>query len=244
MEFKPINTFESINTIEIRHKFLHEIEYFKEYFSFNDNKVLEREMYLTSLMNEEIKENLKDESTIRSIYYFDLIKLPSYFYHSSIVSLYSLLEMNLNTICEKVRKDIGLPIGIKDLAGQNIIQKARNYLCKLKLIDFEKIDKEWIALTNYQKLRNLIVHQNSQLLNSNDVSNSDGYSIINHFKDIELDRFTNIFYIKDKEVIVEFLLVIEKFILNILDQLNSKEVRNIEIREMIVYLESNEEFPF
>lgn len=224
--------FESINTEDIRRKFLHEIEYFKEYFSFNNNKILERNNQLNILMNQDIEENLKDEDTIRHIYSFDFIKLPSYFYHSSVVSLYSLLETNLTEISEKIKKDIGLPIGINDLAGQNIIKKARAYMSKLALIDFEKIDKEWILLTNYQKLRNIIVHQNSQLLTENEDRYITNFKNNEHSKYMELDTVTNIFYIKDKQLIENFLSVIEKFILDILNQLAYKKVRNIEVIDL------------
>ena len=220
--------FEKINTDEIRFTLIHEIKYFNEYFSFNENMIIKRNVELEQLLKIDIQENERDENLYRNIYDFDSLKLSSYFYHSSLVSLYSLLEKNLNQICDQVKKDVGFNIGLEDFAGQNIIKTSKVYLAKLVKIDFDKIDKEWIEITNYQKIRNLIVHQNSQLKSIE--TNHENQKLIRSF-DIEIDNATHNFYIRNRIVIDKFLKIIEKFIFEILDQLSKKEIKNIEFKE-------------
>lgn len=220
--------FEKINTAEIRSTLIHEIKYFDEYFSFNENMISKRNVELEQLMKIDIQENERDENLYRNIYDFDSLKLSSYFYHSSLVSLYSLLEKNLNLICDQIKYDVGFNIGLEDFAGQNIIKTSKIYLTKLVKIDFDKIDKEWIAITNYQKIRNLIVHQNSQLKYSE--INHEHRKLIRSFG-IELDNSTHNFYIRNRNIIDKFLKIIEKFIFEILDQLTKKEIKNVEFKE-------------
>lgn len=216
------------NTIQIdlddlKNKFHHEIDYFKEYVKFNNDKLSSRRAQLDVFLKQDIQENPDNEIFLRDIYYMDYIKLPSYFYHSSIVSLYSLLENNLNNICDKIQMDTGFVIGLSDLSGSNIIQKARKFLSKFAKIDFMIVDKEWLRISDYQKLRNLIVHQNSQL-KSFDLSEKESEDIktTKKFNGIEIDKHSQIFYITKGEILLDFLALIEKFILSIISQIDDR----------------------
>lgn len=209
----------------LKNKFEHELSFFNDYLKFNNEKLSQRQDLLKSYFQQDIKENPDAPSLLKEIYYLDFNKIPSYFYHSSIVSLYSLLENNLTSICDKIQSDTDLVIGLSDLGGVNIIQKARKFLIKFAAIDFSVVDKEWLRITDYQKLRNLIVHSNSQLKSSDNNNGNDDFKIISKFKGIDIDNHNHIFYITNYKILIDFLKIIENFIQNIISQIEESSFR-------------------
>jgi len=210
-----------IDLKEFEEQFKHELEYFKEYFQFNKEMFNSRKLKLDSRLKADIVQNPSLEVHFRYMYHLDFIKLPSYFYHSSIVSLYSLLENKLNSLCDIIQKETELVIGVNEIVGSNIIQRARKYLVKFADIDFSKVENEWQRIADFQKLRNVIVHNNSQIEISN--SNKDDNStikLLNKFKGVEIDKQDGIFLMTKIEILYEFQTIIEKFISMIIGQLS------------------------
>lgn len=214
-----------IDLNDLKKKFKHELIFFKDYLKFNNEKLSQRQDQLNSYLQHDILENPDAEILLKEMYYLDFNKIPSYFYHSSIVSLYSLLENNLTSICDKVQSDTNLVIGLNDLGGVNIVQKARKFLIKFAEIDFSVVDKEWLRITDYQKLRNLIVHSNSQFKASDNNNGNDDFKIISKFKGIDIDNHNHIFYITNHDILLDFLKIIEIFIQNIISQIEVSSFR-------------------
>lgn len=214
-----------ISLIDLKYNFEHEISYFKEYLTFNIEKLNTRKEQLDLFLKQDIQEDPDSEDFFKSFYYLDYIKIPSHFYNSSIVSLYTFFETNLNTICEKIQMDVDLVIGLNDMAGSNIIQKARKFLSKFVNVEFEKkIDKEWIRITDFQKLRNLIVHQNSQVKNNS----KEDHKVLAQFNGIKLEK-DNSFFIINADLLLEFLSRIEAFIINVYTQIENKSFRKFQL---------------
>lgn len=213
-----------ISLDDSKYNFQHEISYFREYLTFNIEKLNIRKEQLDLLLNQDIQEDPDSEDFFKSFYYLDYIKIPSHFYNSSIVSLYTFFETNLNKICEKIQIEVDLVIGLNDLAGSNIIQKARKFLSKFVNIEFDQIDKEWIRITDFQKLRNLIVHQNSQIKNNS----KEDHKILAQFNCIKLEK-DNSFFITDAGLLLEFLSRIEIFLVNIYTQIEHKSFRKFQL---------------
>ena len=219
-----------IDLSDFTFKFKHELDYFKDYLKFNNDNFSKRRIQLDNFLKEDILEEPENESFFKEIYYMDYIKLPSYFYHSSLVSIYSFLEKSLNSICDTIQRETDFVIGIGDLNGTNIINRSRKFLSKVAKVDFSIVDKEWLRITDFQKLRNLIVHQNSQLQQFNqNISSSNDIKIISRFSGIEVDESNKFFYIKDKIVLSEFIILIEKFMTDIITQIKNRQFRKFRI---------------
>ena len=86
---------------------------------------------------------------------------PNIFNKSSLVSLYSCLEHNLNDFCNICQKIKGTEISVTDLNGDGI-HKAKKYLTKLMNVDFGT-SQEWEFIMNLNKVRNCIVHANGDI---------------------------------------------------------------------------------
>ncbi len=197
--------------------FRHELSYIIEYFDFNSTKLDERKKELDNLLQLDIQENPTLEYGLRDIYNLDYLKIPSYFYHSSIVTLYSLLENNLSFLCAKIQDDTNLVLGLNDLNGYNLLDKARRFLVKVANIDFENVDKEWMRIADFQKLRNLIVHNNSQIKDKGQFK-----KFLVKFNGIKTNEVGYDFHIIDISLIREFLSAIENFINKLVIQIEER----------------------
>ncbi|WP_439185882.1 hypothetical protein [Carboxylicivirga taeanensis] len=205
---------------DFKKRFDHELRYLEEYFELNKKMLIKRKWELDSCLSDDILNNPELEDTFRDFYLLDYIKIPCYFYNSAIVSLYSLLENNLNSLCEIIQTETNFVIGLNDLTGSNIIDKGRRFLIKIANIDFRKVDKEWIRITDYQKLRNLIVHNNSQIKNR-----ETDFKLLSRFNGIKTYSVEKDFHISDIKVISDFLALIKKFISSLIDQIEERKFK-------------------
>ena len=74
------------------------------------------------------------------------------------------------------------------------------------------------------------MHQNSQLQQFNqNISSSNDIKIISRFSGIEVDESNKFFYIKDKIVLSEFIILIEKFMTDIITQIKNRQFRKFRI---------------
>ena len=226
-----------INLKDFRKVFSHELKYLNEYFELNNKMLIRRRSDLELSLKDDIHNYPQLEAELVEFYQIDFIKIPCYFYNSAIVSLYSLLENNINSLCEIIQAETNLVIGFRDLAGFSVIEKGKIFLNKIANIDFERIAKEWSWIKDYQKLRNLIVHNNIQM------------------KDLEQDiklmsRLKNIrviekdFYITDISLVYEFLGLIEKFIISISDQIEDRKFKKFKRAIEIKKFDDYDKFPF
>lgn len=231
-----------INIQDISISFNNEVRYFREYLDFNNVMFLDRKKLLDKWLVEDIIENPNDESVLRAMYAYDKKKTPSFFYHSSIISIFSLLEFTLNRICERIIEDTKILLSLDDFSGSNIVNKARKFLLKIAKLNLTKLDKYWIPITKYQKIRNLIVHNNCNILieNLNNISESKDFILLSEFKGIEIDKESGYFIIIHQSVLDKFLDSVENFVQGILEILKNKDFRTFGIN----YEEELDELPF
>jgi len=212
----------NIDLSDFTYGFKYEIEYFSEYLKFNEGKVDEWKRQLNEKLEVDKKKAPGCEKGLEEIYRIDDLKLPSYFYHSTIVTLYSILESKLNEICRIIKQKTELVVDLKDMAGTNIIEKARKYLIFFAEVDFEIKQNDWKRITDFQKLRNIIIHHNFL---SEEVINEDKKisKAIELFNSIEYLESSNEFFVKDLSIPEEFLLLIKNFILELVKQINERK---------------------
>ena len=102
------NYYKKLDISVIKWYFDAEIKYFKTYFAFNNKNLLNIEIEYSKYKNEDITIAPEYAETINKIYTKDIYKFQNYYYCSSIVALYSLLENNLTKIAEKIKTETEL----------------------------------------------------------------------------------------------------------------------------------------
>ncbi len=216
-----------IDLKEVRLRFIHDFQYLSEYIKFNKAKLLERQVNLNEMSFLDMKENPDSIDIIRQLYDDDYKRIPAYFNHSTIISIYSMLEYTLREICERIIQETKTPITLEDLTGGNYIQKSKDFLLKIALIKFEKIEKEWINITRVQKIRNVIVHENSRFFTTSSPASNDHkfLKLLGEFEGIEIDRDSGYFFIVDSKVLDNFIQTVEAFLLSIMQQVEEKEFK-------------------
>lgn len=120
-----------------------------------------------SKLKQAYEEEIKDASHDYILYLQDvyseqynfLINIqPNIFNKSAVVTLYTCLEHNLIEFCNLCQHFLKTNISVADFNGEGIF-KAKRYLTKLMDIDFGT-SQEWEFMTQFNKLRNCIVHAN------------------------------------------------------------------------------------
>src|SRR4051812_48933325 len=102
----------------VKIKFEIEVSYFREYILFNCERLTERKKKLNVLMLQEIAETPENTLALEQIYDEEKLRIPSYFHHSTIVSLYSLLENNLNEICDIIVNKTDFVFKLNDISDK------------------------------------------------------------------------------------------------------------------------------
>ncbi|HLP37735.1 hypothetical protein [Lacibacter sp.] len=203
-----------------------EPSYFRDYIHFNFEKLKEQKATFAILKNEELKESAEHSSIIEQIYFEDELHLSSYYYHSTIVSLYSWLESILIEICDTIVKQTGFAFTINDFSHKNISGSARMFLSKMTDIEFEYVEKQWHEITIFQKLRNCIVHSNSQI--DKDKAQPEILKIIRQYGNVNEQRTPSPFYLNSVDVLNRLLDTAESFIAYIVSQLDQMEFVSFE----------------
>lgn len=105
------------------------------------------------------------------------------FRKSTLVSLYSFLERQMHQLCKRVEKTNGLPIAVTDLKGEGVVRSKR-YLEKMVSVDLSSGDMNtlWSAISDFNKLRNQIVHEEGYVKSTNPPSSIE--NIVNNTPDL------------------------------------------------------------
>ena len=95
--------------------------------------------------------------------YWQLTEVFPHIFRSSLfVTCYSFFEHELNELCGYFHKHQSCPIKINDLKGDGIF-RAKIYLKKVVGIEFPDQSTSWEDIVDYNKIRNIIVHNNGKL---------------------------------------------------------------------------------
>lgn len=113
-----------------------------------------------SLTREEIQKRygVIGEKSRETLHIFPYIMRNSLF-----ITLYSLLEHELDHLCRYLCEEYNYSIKFSDYREKNGIQRAKCYLKKIARIDFPDKTSSWDSIANYNRIRNLIVHNNGKL---------------------------------------------------------------------------------
>jgi len=112
------------------------------------------------------KENLNHKYSGHDIYeveFLSLINFSQLALNSAMILAHSELEGNLKYICNSIGQHQNKKIRLNDIRGQGHIDQCKNYLEKVFDLDFSNQKKEWEEISAYNRLRNIIVHQNGYI---------------------------------------------------------------------------------
>lgn len=201
-------------------KFQYEIKYLSQYLSFTQELADRKGEELMDEMYSDTESNPENESIIQQIFENERKSLLSYYHHSAIVLIYSVLESILSDICYEVKSITLAKFSHNDLSSGNLIKKSKDYLEYTSGLNFSLIEGEWGKIGQFQKLRNMIVHQNSSFTGSVESIDNQKKIIKNNFPKIEIS-LDDKFYILSNELVIEFINLINAFILKIFSHIKS-----------------------
>ncbi|MCB7479846.1 hypothetical protein [Christiangramia sediminis] len=85
------------------------------------------------------------------------------FRSSFYIQIISFLEYELKSICQFHHKKFNTNFSVNHLRGSNEIDKAKLYLSRTCQVNFNNLKPEWDFLLNAKEVRNILVHNQSQI---------------------------------------------------------------------------------
>jgi len=210
---KDIESFKKIciDNQEIAEKRLKELENeIKGYPDFSDS--IKGRVTIDSFVN---------DYTHYSFYHTTLI------YHSLFISIFSYFEIELKFLCNLAQKLYNPKIKLEDLKGKSEIDRYRKYL--ELIINLESASnklKIWGTINHFQKLRNLIVHNNNNVIKdkSKPIESQELYNYINNETEISFDKKNGNFNIEKPSYINKFCENIKDYLCNLIDELKKQKI--------------------
>ncbi len=111
---------------------------------------------------------------------------PSIQRRAEVIVSYSVLEHQMQQICESIEKELDSLIKLKDLASNGIIDQCQKYLEKVALVPFPKKEAAWKEILFIQQIRNSLVHADGVVKTGNKALR--GYINQNKYLDISNDN--------------------------------------------------------
>ncbi|WPP49045.1 hypothetical protein [Catalinimonas niigatensis] len=141
---------------------------------------------------------------------FDIVNnYPNLFRSSFLVQTLALVEYQLREISLRIEIYNHQKFSISDLRGSSDLEKAKTYLKKTIELNFSTLNPEWSFLLNCYKLRNSIVHNQSEYEDESHVSkfvkSQNGLKIKEARQDIKRDKELSSFSIEDRSINDELL---------------------------------------
>ena len=203
----------------------------KDFVNETKDLISSKQKELEKYINNEIKKSVHPDSEQEIVDFFidDFIKYDRTYIellmNSTFISSYSLFESSFSRICKHAQKEKGTQINLNDLSGKGINQ-CKKYIEKAIEIDLSSLCTNWQEIQNYNKVRNLIVHNSANFEKDKNkaLENQEMYSFIASNPFIQIKREgRGYFYIKDYQFIIIFCDKAESFLSEII-----KKVLNLE----------------
>ncbi|QGW96256.1 hypothetical protein [Aeromonas veronii] len=135
---KKSSTEKRIDLVGFKERTEYEIKYIRNYVVDISGAISEKGDALEEEMISDIDSNPDDENVLVELFNSEISKLKSYFYHSSIVLVYTLLESSLSHLSDEIKKCTNSKLTLHDLSDNNIIRKSIKYIELTCGIDFKK----------------------------------------------------------------------------------------------------------
>lgn len=174
--------------------------------------------------------NPEEKDYIEDLFVDDFHKygkiFPKQYYNPILLSLFGSFENWLKRLCELEGSRSFSQVDVTDLSGNNYIEKSRKYLKLVSELDLSDADLLWQKISQIQKIRNLIAHNESNIWihKNNDLNKQELYTLISKDDRIEFNSYNGDFYIKDKAFLVEIIQLVNDYLNILIDKLNQRKV--------------------
>lgn len=211
-------------------KIKYETKYLSQYLSFTKELTDKKNKQLEEQMYEDSQTDPESEHILQDLYIKEKDALLSYYHHSAIVLVYTIFESIMSDICNEVQNFTSSNFTHNCLSGNNIIANSKKYLQLTTDLQFSLIEGDWAKIGKYQKLRNIIVHQNS-FFTGDEQKNR----LKNDFKSIVISNDEKRFHILEDNLVHDFIALVNQFVQKIISHLESVtflvEQKNIELED-------------
>ena len=109
-------------------------------------------------------------------------------------------------------------------------ENLRNEIIAITGLDFSSLTAQWSTLEKYRKVRNVIVHNGANLFEEEGkpLTDQKNFALVSSFAQIKLNSDNGDFYIIDKELVADYLDLVDDYLkklLDILKQLDNNDIR-------------------
>lgn len=213
----------NIDLVKFKERTEYELKYLRNYVVDISEAISEKGDILEQNMAADIDSRPDEEDMLVDLFQKEITKIKSYFYHSSIVLVYTLLESSLSHLSAEIQKCTESKLNLQDLNDNNLIKKSIRYIELTCDIDLKKEKELYDRLCEYQQLRNQIVHQNSRVKgNTTESLTKNAKALKVTFSGIEINYESWDFHITDNLLITELLDIINEFLGIAINMVNSK----------------------
>lgn len=181
-------------------------------------KEIEREPLNTNSVLDVFQEEIARYSEL----YFSLTR------NSTIVTCYSKFEMLLKRLCLYAKDALELPHPLP--SNKANLKDFKSYLEKKVKLDLSSLDKEWKRIDSYRVVRNLIVHNNNNVVldRRKSVSSQDDYNLVSDPACFKVDEETGDFAIINPAYVFGFSDVAKRYLVDCFRTLNAKVQTRVE----------------
>jgi len=178
--------------------------------------------------NNEIEEDL--EHDVHSFFEDNINKyfkvFPIYTYNPLLLIIYGQFENWLKNLCELDARKGFSKVKVKDLAGNNYIEKSRKYLELVAELNLDDTKSEWQKITQMQKLRNCIAHNQSNIIKDKSIpiEKQELYKMVSSDKRLDFNKTNGDFYIKESAFLLEAIELIKNYLIKVIEKLKVKKV--------------------
>lgn len=205
-----------------------EIFNFKEFLSDVNHLAKAEKQKLEKIVEELVKESPENSQDIYENYSDQFHTYDSKYVELAnnglLVTAYSFFEHQLKDLNNTLLRFI---LNIKGTFPKNssfsYAQNLRNNIYAMTNLDFSSVENTWVAIDEFRKIRNLIVHNGANLV-ENDVlpiASQPKYVLISLRPEIKLNEENGDFFIIDKELVFSFLDLTQKYLLDLIEILSS-----------------------
>lgn len=200
----PIRSrFNLLNPISTFFKF--DLDPIRSYLEYSVDMLKEEEGHLSQKYQQYEAEYKRDNDGPDALTYFDKEIMhhnafPKILFNSLFMISYSHLEHQLFRICDFMQGVDNISLSVKDINGQDYMDKCKKYIEKVFSIDLSGLNDKFQKLRMYQQLRNAFVHSDGQINEGNTglqnfVRNEEGLEYVsnNHFINITDKKFVHQF---------------------------------------------------
>jgi hypothetical protein len=210
---KKLSIEKNIDLVSFKERTRYELKYLRNYVVDIGEAISEKGEDLEGKMISDIDSRPDDEEMLVDLFNKEISKLKSYFYHSSIVLVYTLLESSLSHLSTEIKNCTNSKLLLQDLSDNNLVRKSIRYIELTCDIDLKKEKRLYDRICEYQQLRNQIVHQNSRVKGNNpEALAKNAKALKATFSGVEINYESWDFHVTDNSLIEELVDTVDKFL--------------------------------